>query len=338
MMTGARPPITSKMTFHYDFMLKTLQASTEPLKWLEIMKQSYWYQQRMKELEEYKVQKVEYETQKQILMVEPYFSECQRRDELERRMKTHANKKEIQRELTSLKNKHVGPKWNQALEDYKKYSQLNAQCESLQKRIIEYEDHESIVKDHVITLYELGYINSNDPYTLISKDLTIKGILATEINEGHPILMSELYHRQMLHQLSGEDLITVLACFYENNKITVSIHDLDVSQEAYDAIVTIKKMTDDFYDMDGDNDYWTISTEMIEPISRWIHGEDTAVICQEYEIFEGNMMRALFKIVAILEEWLTMAVYCQHTEQIDKITELKERMKMVQTDSLYLRL
>ena len=79
-------------------------------------------------------------------------------------MKTHANKKEIQRELTSLKNKHVGPKWNQALEDYKKYVQLNAQCESLQKRITEYEDHESIVKDHVITLYELGYINSNDPY------------------------------------------------------------------------------------------------------------------------------------------------------------------------------
>jgi hypothetical protein len=50
------------------------------------------------------------------------------------------------------------------------------------------------------------------------------------------------------------------------------------------------------------------------------------------------MMRALFKIAAILEEWLTMAVYCQHTEQIAKITELKERMKMVQTDSLYLRL
>ena len=338
MMTGKRPPITSKMTFHYDFMLKTLQASTEPLKWLEIMKQSYWYQQQMKELDNCKAQKAEYETQKQTLMVEPYFSECQCRDELERRMKTHANKKEIQRELTSLKNKHVGPKWNQALEDYKKYAQLNAQCESLQKRIAEYEDHESIVKDHVITLYELGYINSNDPYTLTSKDLTIKGILATEINEGHPILMSELYHRQMLHKLSGEDLITVLACFYENNKITVSIHDLDVSQEAYDAIVTIKKMTDEFYDMDGDNDYWTISTEMIEPISRWIHGEDTVVICQEYEIFEGNMMRALFKIVAILEEWLTMAVYCQHTEQIDKITELKERMKMVQTDSLYLRL
>jgi hypothetical protein len=194
------------------------------------------------------------------------------------------------------------------------------------------------VKDHVTTLYEMEYINHNDPYTLTSKNLTIKGILATEINEGHPILMSELYHRQMLQHLSGEDLITVLACFYENNKMTVSIHDLDVSQEAYDAICAIKKMTDEFYDMDGNNDYWTISTEMIEQISRWIHGEDTSVICQEHEIFEGNMMRALFKITSILEEWLTMAVYCQHTEEIDKIMGLKERMKMVQADSLYLRL
>jgi superfamily II RNA helicase len=109
-------------------------------------------------------------------------------------------------------------------------------------------------------------------------------------------------------------------------------------KEAYDAICAIKKMTDEYYDMDGDNDYWTISTEMIEPISRWIYGEDMSVICQEHEIFEGNMMRALFKITSILEEWLTMAMYCQHTEEIDKIMGLKERMKMVQADSLYLRL
>jgi hypothetical protein len=55
-------------------------------------------------------------------------------------------------------------------------------------------------------------------------------------------------------------------------------------------------------------------------------------------MFEGNMMRSLFKIGSILEEWLTMAIYCQHTDQIEKIMKLKERMKITQADSLYLRL
>ena len=102
-------------------------------------------------------------------------------------------------------------------------------------------------------------------------------------------------------------------------------------------MVRIEQMTAEYYRMDP-SEYWTFSTEMIEPISRWIYGEHTTVLCKDYDLFEGNMMRSLLKIGAILEEWLAMAIYCQHTEQIDKIMTLKERMATTQMDSLYLRL
>jgi len=186
-------------------------------------------------------------------------------------------------------------------------------------------------------LFKTGYLTHDDPHTLTKDHLTIKGILATEVNEGHPLLMSDLYHSRILHGLQGEDLITVLACFHEK-KVSVPITDLDVSQEAYDALLHIQKLSNQYFYMDKDSAYWTISTEMIEPISRWIHGEHTSVICQEYEIFEGNMMRSLLKCAALLEEWMNMAIYCQHTDQIEKITQLKEKMLVSHADSLYLRL
>ena len=336
MMKGARPPITSKMTFHYDFILKTIQASTEPLKWLEIMKQSYWYQQRQLDIKTLTDEKEQIEAQAVQIQLNPCFGECKQRYALEAKMKTHSNKKEIQRELTTLKNKQLGPKWIMAWKEYQEYETLITRCLNVEERIYELADYESAVKEHIHFLYEIGYLLNADPYTITKCDLSVKGILATEVNEGHPILMSELYCSGQLHSLSGNDLLTVLACFHEK-KMTVPISELQISQESYDCLIKIKKMTDEFYGMDR-TDYWQISTEMIEPISRWIQGEHTSVLCQDYELFEGNMMRSILKIGAILEEWLTMAVYCQHTEQIDKIMELKERMKTTQADSLYLRL
>ena len=337
MMKGSRPPITSKMTFHYDFMLKTIQGSTEPMKWLELMKESYWYQQRQLEIKKCMEEKETYEHRAALLRLHPLFTECQKRFELEQQLKTRGNKKEIQRELTSLKNKQLGPKWIIAWSDYLEYECILKACLRLAQQYGMLMEYDSIVHEYVHTLHNMGYLTHADPYTLTKQDLTIKGILATEVNEGHPLLLSELYHSQVLHHLSGEDLITVLACFHEK-KVTIPIVDLSISQEAYDALMKIQTLVDHSYRMDLDRDYWTISTEMIEPVYRWIHGEHTTILCQEYDLFEGNMMRSLMKISAILEEWLTMAMYCQHTEQIDKIVALKERMVTTKADSLYLRL
>jgi superfamily II RNA helicase len=41
MMTGARSTFQSRMTFHYDFLLKTLQSGN--LDWIKLLHQSYWY-------------------------------------------------------------------------------------------------------------------------------------------------------------------------------------------------------------------------------------------------------------------------------------------------------
>jgi hypothetical protein len=71
-----------------------------------------------------------------------------------------------------------------------------------------------------------------------------------------------------------------------------------------------------------------------------MEGEHASVICAEYDIFEGNFIRSVMKMANMMDEWLSMATYCQHVEQVEKITEVRTRIvrDIVISDSLYLRL
>ena len=346
MMKGKRPPIISRMDFHYDFILKTIQASqpNEPLKWLQIMEESYWFQQRKKEIDLLKKELETCVTQmKEIEVVEPYFSECKKRSQLEQQIRqtVNAERKEVQRKLDTVKNKQLGPKWNKAWADYHLYNTLYKQSDKIQIELVELENHKDTIRPSIEFLYQLGYLTNNDSNTLTVKDLTVKGTLATEVNEGHPILMTELYTRQLLHELPGNELVTILSCFLENK----SDREYDIHSK-HPIIISIEKIASECTQIEQtltDNtihNYWCISTDMMDPMRKWMEGEHASVICAEHGLFEGNFIRCIMKLANILDEWLAMATYCQHIEQVDKVMEVRQRVirDLISGDSLYLRL
>jgi superfamily II RNA helicase len=352
MMKGSRPPIQSRMDFHYDFILKTIQASEpgKPLKWLSIMEQSYWFQQRQKQIKALAIDIKTCEKKlDEIKVEEPFLSGCKMRMELEQKIKTTVNaaRKEVQKQLDSLKNKQFGPKWTTAMTNCNLIMKLEAELDNLDedKKILE--SHQESITPSVKFLFEIGYIKNDGPLTLKNEDLTLKGILATEINEGHQILMTELYTRQMLHSLTGEDIVTVLSCFQEgkDTEESPSIRELNVSDEVRKVILEIEEIAQELQRVEDRigfpvQDYWKTSTQMIEPMRRWIEGENASIICQEHGLFEGNFIRSVMKMSNMLDEWLAMATYCQHTEQVDKIMEVRQRIirDIVISDSLYLHL
>jgi len=352
MMKGARPPVESRMDFHYDFLLKTLQSSApdQPLKWLQLMEQSYWFQQRRKECTDLQAELVSCITKKQALnLTEPFLSGCVKRIALEQKIKTtvNAERKQVQRELDSLKNSQMGPKWTKALVDYQTFQSLEKEQQSKEEWLAELEQHETGIQPVVNFLCHMGYIRHSDAQTLTNSDLELKGILATEINEGHPILMTELYVDRTFHHLSGDELICVLATFQEkkDTEDQPSLSDLRVSYKVTGAIQQLQTMAKEIEEMERRTGYpveryWNTSTVMVEPMWRWMEGEHASVICAEYNLFEGNFIRSVLKIANMLDEWLSMATYCQHTEQVDKITEVKSRLirDVVVSDSLYLRI
>jgi superfamily II RNA helicase len=352
MMKGARPPLQSRMNFHYDFLLKTMQASPpqQPLKWLQMMEQSYWFQQLQKEKEKQQQELEKSKAKKDALqLVEPFLSGCIKRCELEQKMKNSVNaeRKQIQRELDTVKNKQMGPKWTKSIADYHTLQQLEKEYGQIEDYLEELNQHQQHIQPVVQFLHELGYIRHADPTTLTNEDLGQKGILATEVNEGHPILMTELYVEETLHHLSGNELVGVLACFQEtkDTEESPSLSELRVSAKVISSLQHIQAMARSLEELEQRvgypmERYWTISTQLVEPMSRWMEGEHASVICREYNLFEGNFIRSVMKVANMLNEWLAMATYCQHTEQVEKITEVHSRIlrDLVVSDSLYLRL
>lgn len=352
MMKGSRPPIQSRMDFHYDFILKTIQASEpgKPLKWLSIMEKSYWFQQRQNQIKALDIDIKSCEKKLvEIKMEESFFSGCKLRLELEQKIKQTVNaaRKEVQKQLDTLKNNQFGPKWITAMTNYKLSMKLENELYNLieDKKILE--SHQESITPSVKFLFEIGYIKNDDPLTLKNEDLTLKGILATEINEGHQILMTELYTREMLHSLSGENIVTVLSCFQEEKETEDSplIGELNVSDEVRNILLEIKEIAQKYQITENrlgfpDQDYWKTGTQMIEPMRRWIEGENASIICQEHGLFEGNFIRCVMKMSNMLDEWLSIATYCQHTEQVEKIMEVRQKIirDIVISDSLYLHL
>jgi len=349
MMKGSRPPITSRMDFHYDFILKTLQSSepNQPLKWLHIMEQSYWFQQRQKQIQE--IQKEVDSLHQQINSIElnKLFPECEKRRKLEKEIKqaTNSQRRELQRELDSMKNRQFGPNWIQAFTDYDKLATLRHEKENLENDLTQLQDYKDSILPSIQFLHEIGYIKHADPYTLKNEDLTLKGILATEINEGHQILMTELYTKELVHTFSGNDLVTVLACFQESKETdeNPSIYKINIPEEVRNVLLKVNEIAMNFYKKEEEigypiYDYWNISTKMIEPMRRWMEGENASIICKDYDLFEGNFIRCVMKMANMLDEWLAMATYCQHTEQIEKIVEVRQNIirDIILSDSLYL--
>jgi superfamily II RNA helicase len=176
--------------------------------------------------------------------------ESEKRAELEKKIKesVNATKKEFQRQLDTLKNKQIGPKWAAAWDNYNALQKLKKEQIALEGDLKALNAHERSIEPSVQFLNAIGYLNNSDPLTLKNEDLTLKGILATEVNEGHQILMTELYTRELLHTLSGEDIISVLACFQEGKETeeSPSIYELNVSDNVKNTLNIVEDIIKEF--------------------------------------------------------------------------------------------
>ena len=185
---------------------------------------------------------------------------------------------------------------------------------------------------------------------LTRESLTDKGILATEINEGHPLFMTELYMKKYCEGLSAEEIVCVLAGFLQeggDNEKYQKIETLKVSSQVKEALYTISDIAVSFAAnevsagvYDGKCDTWNLNTYWIEPIWRWLDGADASALCAEYGLFEGNLQRTILKVVNLVEEWNVLATYLKDVKMLETMRGIESTLKhgIATTDSLYLRL
>jgi superfamily II RNA helicase len=321
MMTGKSSTVSSQMDFGYDYVLSTMMYGKD------FQENTYWMIQRKNDIleiqETIRKKKTELPTTQDDIL-----DECRHRSYLEKLFSTAVNseKKKLQGQLDSWKNKHFGKKWDDAWKEFRKFTMLSIEIEKLENKLIELLKVDETIHLRKQTLEELGFIEQDS--------LTLKGRLASSIHEGHPLLMAHMFSEKTIHDEPIERLICYLSMFLEEPDRTNDILRMDklqVVREYAKQCYTIEKIQ-------TTPNYWNVTEYWFEIVSEWLQGRD--FICEEFGLDYGNFVRAMLKLSNIVEEWVNMATITQDVDMIEKCKDIRSKLirGFVVPDSLYLRI
>ena len=169
--------------------------------------------------------------------------------------------------------------------------------------------------------------------------------MATEVNEGHPILMTLAYTDATIRSLlkTKEDIISFLAIFLgergEYNGMEVG-GAVRASLRILNDIAITCKERERRVGASSPYNYWDLKTDYVEIIWRFVNGEDVGVLLQDYELFGGNFTRLLSKMVNIVREWTTIATLSSDTDTLTILEGVESLLTVgaMSSESLYLRL
>jgi superfamily II RNA helicase len=318
MMTGKRASVESQMKFDYSFILATMGSGKS------VQNDTYWMKQNIQQLDEIKnkQESIKAELQK---FDETTMRVCEIRDEIQTNLRStnNADKKKHQQELSKWDNSHVGPKWDKAKKEYVRYGALKQSLLQLDKDINYLQSYLEDIETRKSFLFKNGYIENNG--------LTEKGVLASEIHEGHPLLMTELYTHKWIHAESANTIVKTLSCFLEQpttEEIIPVTEHIDKIRKYGGALMKSEILQTN----------WEVTDYWHDVMCEWLEGND--FVCEKYGVEHGNFVRATLKLANIVREWVSIATIKQDTAMIEKMIGIEQKLVrgFVIPDSLYLRI
>lgn len=354
-MSGSLAPLTSRIHFHYDFILKALHCSksesTSEIMWDAIVNQSYWKRQQDLHIQDLVRKKEEYE--KRIV------SECaltpleadamQTKKLLETQVKTLVNapRKRAQGDYDKWKERHAGPKWKQVETMYEQKQKMQTIIEEINTGIQSASQPLSLRIQPILNA--LQDWNAVEDAAVIPPTQTLFGLLATELNEGNPMLITKLYLSQRLKDASPEEIVAALGLFIVDREAmnksvepaALPTHFNDSFRELMYEIdtwacqgITIDKK----YGIQSPDGFWDLSTFWACIGYEWLQGGSAAHIASMYEIYEGNLMKGLLKLANLVNEWINLATYVADVDMLKKMESINLLRDIACPESLYLKL
>ena len=346
MMCGSKSTFISRMSFHYDFILKTLQSGN--ISWMGLMTQSYWYQQHLRVMEAARRRLETVEGKLAAVSLAPEIVEDMRvKEELEATLKSSVNaaKKKAQQAMEQWKNKHMGPAYLLQWAKYCEMKKVVLELEAARAEVASLGAHHETIYPLLHVLVTTGFLEPfEDPMEM---KLTQLGVLATELNEGNPLLMAYAFNDGICASLSGEQIICFLCAFLNEGRETgPSLKSLQIPDEVRDCLFRLDGLLDVFFDAEkthkviSPSGFWSLNSYWIEPVWRWLNGETISRICEDYELFEGNFIRVIMKVNNLLEEFTSLATFTQNVEMLAKLEGLSAKLvrDVAVPESLYLRI
>jgi len=244
-----------------------------------------------------------------------------------------------QRRLEVWNNRHMGPRWHKIINElWPNYQKAIERMERMEEELAEKCDPAKFITPNLAALQEFGFLGPEEK-------LTPSGVMATEVNEGHPILMTLAYTDATIRSLlkTKEDIVSFLAIFLgergEYNGMEVG-GAVRASLRILNDIAVTCKERERRVGASSPYNYWDLKTDYVEIIWRFVNGEDVGILLQDYELFGGNFTRLLSKMVNIVREWTTLATLSSDTDTLTTLEGVESLLTIgaMSSESLYLRL
>lgn len=139
--------------------------------------------------------------------------------------------------------------------------------------------------------------------------VTLKGIIATEINECNEFILTELILHNYLDNLNYKQIGAILSIFGDSKIITDHNENIDVPkihlEYIYQNILQfIEKTAKDHENIEiykylYINTNWNYSTDIMGATYDWLNGKEFDEISHIYNIYEGNLIKDFIKIYNI---------------------------------------
>jgi superfamily II RNA helicase len=345
-MTGCMPQIQSRMVFGYEFILKAFNAGGD--RWLQIINQSYWYQQAQHTLKVFQDQAAKVIRDQAAYIVAnkltpEVIAAMEERDAAEAAGRTAANnqvKKEAARTLSVWENKHFGPVWVNAKKVWPGLKDLRRQeaaaMKAAEAQAAELDDPATLIAEPIRFLKMTKFL-CEDGHTLTSK-----GLAATEINEGHSLLMAEAIDSGVFQGLSTNEIVALIATFLaeapKGDHFAAEIHCSVAVATAYARIADIRERFMILESAPTSEEYWHIGADYVDLVYDWLAGTSAKEICESYGCYEANFTKVILKASNLVEELTAIATLRTDVELLEKLKDVRLVRDIVVPDSLYLRL
>lgn len=344
LLTGALPPLESRMRFHYDFILKHYLTNGS----VPIAEQSYWAQQKRKDREHLGAEVAALEEQYQAILGrqgQEYHSYVEELQDLVQKTEQGSNnaRKKADLALRRWKEEHSGGRWDVIANTHKQIIGLHERVQSMKSQVKAWDTAPLLdIAPMENCLRTWGFLDTENRLTTV-------GTTATEVNEGHNILMPLLAEHPGMASLSGQEIACILATFLREGggkeEAMPSLDDIEgLGRPALDILEWLtqeaeQKVKDENQSRCASGlEFWTLSPLWTCIVIRWLEGGSLHDIATEFSIFEGNVQRGLLKVANLLEEWGAIATLRKDLGTLEKLANLRFLRDDIVVDSLYLRM
>ena len=270
---------------------------------------------------------------------------------------TNAAKKKATQELERWKDRHMGPKWANAQKFYKTYTSYESQVYRLEQDIayLTIPVERTRVQPVLDALAEWNAINATkataDGAESAHPTLTDFGTLATEANEGNPLLMAKLWESQLLKSATATEIVGTLAAFIVDREAeSKTVHPSKLPPMITSRVKSTLCEIDEWgvkgvsidrrHNIPSPDGFWSLTTLWVEIGTLWMEGTSAGELSKNYDIYEGNLMRGLHKLASLTNEWISILTYKADVDMLETLKDVQTTLlrDIAQPESLYLRL